>query len=90
MRLKPLCLAALMLAAVCVTPASALEYTMDAPDDYLFARPTSRRKLHIFRFIRWMKLNHSVTPPHQTATAMLSCSLMPHRTPTWTGARTRP
>ena len=41
MRLKPLCLAALMLAAVCVTPASALEYTMDAPDDYLFARPTS-------------------------------------------------
>ena len=41
MRLKPLCLAALMLAAVCVTPASALEYTMDAPDDYLFARTTS-------------------------------------------------
>ena len=41
MRLKPLCLAALMLAVVCVTPASALEYTMDAPDDYLFARPTS-------------------------------------------------
>lgn len=41
MRLKTLCLAALMLAAVCVTPASALEYTMDAPDDYLFARPTS-------------------------------------------------
>lgn len=41
MRLKPLCLAALMLAAVCITPASALEYTMEAPDDYLFARPTS-------------------------------------------------
>ena len=41
MRLKTLCLAALMLAAVCITPASALEYTMDAPDDYLFARPTS-------------------------------------------------
>ena len=41
MRLKTLCLAALILAAVCVTPASALEYTMDAPDDYLFARPTS-------------------------------------------------
>ena len=31
----------LILAVVCVTPASALEYTMDAPDDYLFARPTS-------------------------------------------------
>ena len=28
MRLKTLCLAALILAAVCVTPASALEYTM--------------------------------------------------------------
>ena len=41
MKLKTLCLAALMLAAVCATPASALEYTMDAPDDYLFARPTS-------------------------------------------------
>ena len=30
-----------LLAAVCVTPAHALEYTMEAPDDYLFARPTS-------------------------------------------------
>ena len=34
-------LSAALLAAVCVTPAGALEYTMDAPDDYLFARPTS-------------------------------------------------
>lgn len=41
MRLKPLCLAALMVAALAVTPAHALEYTMEAPDDYLFARPTS-------------------------------------------------
>lgn len=41
MKLKTLCLAALMLAAVCVTPASALEYTMEAPDDYLFGKPTS-------------------------------------------------
>lgn len=41
MRLKTFCLAALMLAAVCVTPASALEYTMEAPEDYLFGRPTS-------------------------------------------------
>ena len=41
MRLNPLCLAALMVAALAVTPAHALEYTMEAPDDYLFARPTS-------------------------------------------------
>ena len=34
-------LSAALLAAVCITPASALEYTMEAPDDYLFARPTS-------------------------------------------------
>ena len=26
---------------LCVGQASALEYTMEAPDDYLFARPTS-------------------------------------------------
>ena len=43
MRLKTLCLAALMLAAVCVTPASALEYTMDAPDDY----PAHQRYHHL-------------------------------------------
>ena len=30
-----------MLCALCVAPASALEYTIDAPDDYLFGRPTS-------------------------------------------------
>lgn len=41
MKLKPLCVAALMLAAICVTPASALEYTIDAPEDYLFGAPTS-------------------------------------------------
>lgn len=34
-------LSAALLAALAVTPASALEYTMEAPDDYLFARPTS-------------------------------------------------
>ena len=39
MRLKTLCLAALILAAVCVTPASALEYTMDAPDDSCLPGP---------------------------------------------------
>ena len=41
MKWKALCLTAVLLAAVCITPAGALEYTMDAPDDYLFARPTS-------------------------------------------------
>lgn len=30
-----------MLCALCVGQASALEYTMEAPDDYLFGRPTS-------------------------------------------------
>lgn len=30
-----------MLCALCVVEASALEYTVDAPDDYLFGRPTS-------------------------------------------------
>ena len=34
-------LSAALLAAVCITPASALEYTMEAPDDYLVTRPTS-------------------------------------------------
>ena len=41
MKWKTLCLTAALLAAVCITPAGALEYTMDAPDDHLFARPTS-------------------------------------------------
>ena len=41
MKWKALCLTAVLLAAACITPVGALEYTMDAPDDYLFARPTS-------------------------------------------------
>ena len=41
MKWKTLCLTAALLAAVCITPASALEYSMDAPNDYLFATPTS-------------------------------------------------
>lgn len=40
MKLCALLLAA-MLCTLCVGQASALEYTMDAPDDYLFGRPTS-------------------------------------------------
>ena len=40
MKLRGLLLAA-MLCTLCIGQASALEYTMDAPDDYLFARPTS-------------------------------------------------
>lgn len=41
MRLKTFLLSATLLAVVCITPASALEYTMDAPEDYLFGTPTS-------------------------------------------------
>ena len=31
-----------MLCAMCVSQASALEFTYDAPEDYLFGRPTSQ------------------------------------------------
>ncbi len=34
-------LLAMMLCALCVTQASALDYTFDAPEDYLFGQPTS-------------------------------------------------
>ena len=34
-------LSAVMLCALCVAPASALEYTINGADDYLFGRPTS-------------------------------------------------
>lgn len=40
MKLRSLLLCA-MLCVLCVCPASALEYSVDAPDDYLFGRPTS-------------------------------------------------
>lgn len=40
MKLRSFLLAA-VLCALCVGQASALEYTVDAPDDYLFGRPTS-------------------------------------------------
>lgn len=40
MKLRGLLLAT-MLCTLCIGQASALEYTIDAPDDYLFARPTS-------------------------------------------------
>ena len=46
MRLKAFCLTAALLAAVCMTPASALDYTVDAPEDYLFARPTSDETIY--------------------------------------------
>ena len=45
MKLRVLFLAA-MLCALCVGQASALEYTMEAPDDYLFARPTSDETIY--------------------------------------------
>ena len=34
-------LSAVLLCALCTAPAHALQYTFDAPDDYLFGRPTS-------------------------------------------------
>ena len=40
MKLRGFLIAA-VLCLLCVDQASALEYTMDAPDDYLFAQPTS-------------------------------------------------
>ncbi len=40
--MKPrMILLAAVLCALCVCPAGALEYSVDAPDDYLFGRPTS-------------------------------------------------
>lgn len=41
MRWKTVFAATALLAALSVTPAHAMEYTVDAPDDYLFGRPTS-------------------------------------------------
>ena len=41
MKWRSMLLSAALLAALAVTPAHALEYTVDAPDDYLFGRPTS-------------------------------------------------
>lgn len=40
-RLRMILLSAALLAALAVTPAHALEYTVDAPDNYLFGKPTS-------------------------------------------------
>lgn len=39
-------LLAMILCALCVGQASALEYTVDAPDDYLFGRPTSKDTIY--------------------------------------------
>ena len=46
MKLCALLLAA-MLCTLCVGQASALEYTMNAPDDYLFGRPTSDDTIYV-------------------------------------------
>lgn len=45
MKLRTFLLAA-VLCALCVGQASALEYTVDAPDDYLFGRPTSEDTIY--------------------------------------------
>ena len=39
--------AAFCLAAVLTVPASALQYTVGAPDDYLFGRPTSDDTIYV-------------------------------------------
>lgn len=41
MKWKTLCLSAALTAALTAVPAYALDYTVDAPEDYLFGRPTS-------------------------------------------------
>lgn len=46
MKWKNTILSAALLAALAVTPAHALEYTVDAPDNYLFGRPTSDETIY--------------------------------------------
>lgn len=46
MRWKTVFAATALLAALAMTPAHALEYTVDAPDDYLFGRPTSDETIY--------------------------------------------
>lgn len=41
MKWKTLCLSAALTAVLAAAPAYALDYTVDAPEDYLFGRPTS-------------------------------------------------
>ena len=41
MKWKTLCLSAALTAVLAAVPAYALDYTVDAPEDYLFGRPTS-------------------------------------------------
>lgn len=41
MKWKTLCLSAALTAALTAVPAYALDYTVDAPEDHLFGRPTS-------------------------------------------------
>ena len=41
MKWKTLCLSAVLTAVLAAAPAYALDYTVDAPEDYLFGRPTS-------------------------------------------------
>lgn len=40
MKWKTLCLTAALTAVLAAVPAYALDYTVDAPEDYLFGRPT--------------------------------------------------
>ena len=39
-------MSAVLLCALCVAPANALEYTFSGADDYLFGRPTTKTNYH--------------------------------------------
>ena len=60
-----------MLCALCVGQASALEYTMEAPDDYLFGRPTSDDTIY-----EWDDSNVDRSIPTYTKKSLLLCGIM--------------
>ena len=87
-------LLATMLCALCVTQASALEYTFDAPEDYLFGQPTRSAPTGAIPGIthkRSVRLPPTQATP--TASGIISpCSpaqRMPPNTP-WTTGSTPP
>ena len=75
-----------MLCALCVGQASALEYTMEAPDDYLFGRPTSDDTIYEWEDpnVDRSKNTALIPPGFGTPTSHLPASrdhLTPHRIP---------
>ena len=83
LKLRGLLLAA-MLCTLCIGQASALEYTMDAPDDYLFARPTSDDTIYEWEDpnVDRSKNTALIPPTFGSATSYLPGSGTP-LTPTW-------